>query len=326
MAILPDFSGVFDNSLRQSAWLAYWMSVLWTACIIVACITLQKMNDREVINVFIFDILADWFEVLAWTVWLLCAVWGVIAITLPARPRAVKRAALVFWLVLIGLHIITHCVFIVMFCKRCHTLFLNSLAGNIARDGVETFAHKFSQRSWVQDFLYVVTPVANWISAPYIFRFYHSLPPLDVLFWCGWNWVTVSFVLGVIPIMCFATCVPIILGYIHAIDCGGNGTEKCPPTKLALFYSLCVEDRMDIRDGVRKIREFEADYMRTDDSASVSDSSPSASGSISAEEGRGGTKSSSIRSYTGSESDQQRQDVKRIPSYKPSRAKKASMV
>jgi hypothetical protein len=283
-------------SLRHSAWIMYYVMVGWTASIIIVNEALQSMSKYDVLDVFVYAILSDWFEVVSWTIWLACCVWGFIALSLPVRPREPKRAALLLWIWLIVAHIIGHSIYTIMFCKRCHTLFINSLAGNVFRESVETFFQKSSQKAWVQNFLYVITPVANWISAGYVFQFFHQIPPLDILFWCGWNWVIIGFLIGVIPICCFVTTIPIVLGYINAIDKGGNGTESCKPSKIALFYTLDPLDRADIRLGVKNIEDFEYDQSTGDESSSGSSGNRSTPG----DEYVLGTNSSSLRSYSSS--------------------------
>jgi hypothetical protein len=163
-------------------------------------------------------------------------------------------------------------------------MFINSLAGNIAKGTLETFFHRSMQKQWVQDFLYVAVPVANWISAPFIYTFYHQIPPLDTLFWCGWNWVVITFFFGIVPVFIFALTIPVVLGYMHAIECGGNGTEMCKPSMLELFYSLDPVDRSDVRRGLKPIADFESEGSTDDDSGFNS-----------------GTHSSSLRSYSGSD-------------------------
>ena len=306
--MLLDIKGVSSTSLKGSAKLCYGILVFWTAGIIAATLVLNNMNTKALIEIFVINVFLDWHAIVPWTMWIICLGWGAIAVYLPVRPRAPKRAALMFWIVLIGCHIVTHGIWITVFCMRCHNFFINSLAGNIAKDTIEMFMSNTAKKGWVQDFLFVATPVANWVSAPYVFRFLQSLPPLDVVFWTGWNYVIVGFAFGVVPILCFAACIPIIMGYISAVDMGGNGSECVIPSKLELFYSLDARDRMDIRNGIKTITDFE--YLDSTDNSGTG-----SSGASSENEKVAHSKSSSLRSY--SESD----DIKRIPSYKPNRGK-----
>lgn len=310
MAVLPDFGGLGNLSLKDSVWAMHWVIVGWTVCVIAFLLTLQSMNQRVILDVLIFQITSDWFEVVTYTCWFLCVVWGFIAVSLPVRPREPKRAALFFWIFLILLHTVGHSVFIVMLCKRCHAFFTHSLLGNITKETVETFASKFAENQYVQTVLYLVTPVLNIISAPYVYQALHQIPPLDFLFWMGWNWVIVAFLAGVLPIICFIAAIPVVLGYVNAIDHGGNGTERCAPSKIALFYSLDYEDRKDVRRGLKTVESFQYDLSTGDEAGSGSS-------------GGSGTHSSSLRSYTGSElSSEEEKGPKRIPSYKPNRSGK----
>ena len=185
---------------------------------------------------------------------------------------------------------------------RSHKFFISSLFGNIAKSTIETFLDKTSKLSYVQDFLYVATPVVNWLSAPYIYHFLHSLPPLHLIFWAGWNWVLVGFAFGVLPVLSIAAVIPIIMGYISAIDLGGNGSECVAPSQLHLFYALDLEDRMTIRAGQKPMALFLEDADVKYNSGTGSSNSP------------GGSKSSSLRSW-----DEQDAKPSRIPSYKPNR-------
>lgn len=272
---------------------------------------LQGLNKLAALDVLIFQLTSDWFEVLTYTCWFVCVVWGFIAISLPVRPREPKRAALFFWLFLIFIHAVGHLVFIIMFCKRCHSFFIHSLLGNITKNTLETFTSSFAQKESVQQALSLAVPVMNMLSAPFVFDLLRQVPPLDIIFWLGWNWVIVAFFMGVIPVVSFILTVPVLLGYINAIDHGGNGTERCAPSKIALFYSLDLPDRMDIRRGMRNVESFQYDLSTSDEASSGS------SGEVRT------SRSSSLRSYTGSDyssEEESKSGPKRIPSYKPNRS------
>ena len=308
---MPNFSGLGNSSLNSSAWTMFYVIVGWTGSIIVAFNVLHSLNKTDVLDVLIFRMLVEWFEVMSWTVWLITIVWGFIALSLPARPRATKKAALWGFVFLIVCHIVAHSVFIFKFCRICHSFFVNSLAGNVIKATVETMASRFAQREFVQDFMHLTVPVANWVSAPYVFRLLLSMPPTAFFFWIGWNWALAVFILGILPVICFMTAIVVVMGLIHAVERGGNGNENVAPSKIALFYALDPEDRADVRSGFRKVDEF---------AFSSEEVSGASSGSTSEVEGSGGTKSSSLRSYTDSDVEQGK-DAKRIPSYKPNRTR-----
>ena len=314
--MLPDFSGFGGLSLKNSVWAMYGMIFVWTSLIMAFLLILQGLNKYDALNVLIFQLTSDWFEVVTYACWFVCVVWGFIAISLPVRPRAPKRAAVFFWLFLIFLHAVGHLVFIIMFCKRCHSFFIHCLAGNITKTTLETFTSSFAQKQIVQQALSLAVPVMNMISAPFVFDLLRQVPPLDIIFWLGWNWVIVAFFMGVLPVLSFILTVPVVLGYINAVDHGGNGTERCAPSKIALFYSLDLSDRMDIRRGMRNVESFQYDISTSDEASSGS------SGEV---RRTSRSNSSSLRSYTGSDysSEEESKSVvvpKRIPSYKPNRS------
>ena len=315
MAVLPDFAGLGGMSLKSLVWTMYGLICFWTLAILIFMVTLHHLNRHDVLEVFIIKITAEWFEVVTYTCWFVCAVWGFLAISLPVRPREPKRKALMFWIFLIVVHAIGHSVFVVMLCKRCHNFFSFSLAGNLAKETVETFLAKQAQNQYVQTALYVFVPIANVVSAPFIFQFLGQLPPLNFFFWMGWNWVVVAFIVGVIPMLCYMTTITVVLGYVNAIDHGGNGTERCAPSKIALFYSLEYEERTNIRKGFIDVETFQHDL-------STGEEGSSGSSGDSSSVVRSGTHSSSLRSYTGSDvsSESEEKGPKRIPSYKPNRS------
>ena len=313
MSVLPDFSGIGGNSLKQSAMTMLGAIFLLVGGIMGACIGIFSLNQYFIFDVLLDHLLLGWFGVMDWTVWFICMVWGFIAISLPCRPRDVKQKALSVLVVLFIFLIIAHGVWTVMFCYRCHYFFLNSLAGNVMKETVETFSERITHNGWIDKALYVAVPVLNWISAPYVYQLYQHLPPLHILFLCGWNWAIVSFVLGIIPIVVTIMAIVVILGYKHAIEKGGDGTENVPPSQIADFYALPYEDRCDIRFGLRKLEDFQY----SDLSDSYSSSSSESESESPEEEGSGGTGSGSRRSESVSEQEEKR--VKRIPSYKPNR-------
>jgi hypothetical protein len=142
----------------------------------------------------------------------------------------------------------------------------------------------------------------NFVAAPYTLKFFNNLPPLNIIFWCGWHWVFPAFIFGAVPVVFMGLSIVVILGYIHAIDRGGNGTEKCPPTKIALFYSLHPEDRVDIRKGIQRIENFESfddDYATSREPTMKGDS-----------------RQQNVED-PGSSDYSENGNVKRIPSYKP---------
>jgi hypothetical protein len=202
-------------------------------------------------------------------------------------------------------------MWIVLFLKRCHNFFLGSLAGNLLRNGVEAVSEKLADKDWVQDALYVAVPVMNFLSAPLMYSMYrNSFPPLHLGFLCGWNWALVAFALGVVPVIIDIAALVVVLGYKNAIDLGGDGNERVPPTKLAYFYSLPFVDRSNVRNGAAKLDDYEFassgseeydDFDKTSSESSLRE--------VISEEGSGGT-----RSISGSE-----EGIKRIPSYKPNR-------
>ena len=289
MGAFPDLRGGMGMSVRQLSWMMYTLIVVITGCLLATCVALHSLCVYDILDVFAYSMLLDWYAVLSWAIWFVCCWWGVIALSMPARPRSNKRRALIFWLFLVGAHIIGHSIYIATFCKRTHNFFLNSLAGNVAKETLETFLNRARTPRILEHFLYVAVPVANWVSAPYVYQFYQRIPPFDILFWCGWNWVIVAFVIGVIPLLIFLAAIPIVLGYVNAIDHGGNGTEYCKPSRIAFFYSLHPEDRGDVRAGVKHIEDFLFDDTTTDESNVEEE-----------DKYRDGRRSSSLRSYTGS--------------------------
>ena len=296
MAVVVDIKGIGRRSLQGSAWLCYYVICGITAFIFGLVQGLATMNHQKIVSIYILQIFEGWFSVIAWVMWFVCILGGYMAIAMPVRPRASKRAALKFWICLVVAHMATHTIWICCICMRCHTFFFNLLAGNIVKEGVETFLEKSSKKQYTQDILYVTTPVLNFISAPFILKFLsQNLPPLNIIFWAGWNWVLVAFLFGIIPLFCIGTAIPVILGYITAIDMGGNGSENVPPSKIAFFYSLDRQDRNDIRTGNLTLAMIEDDLLFGSKSGTGSSNSP--------------------RSYAVEE------EPKRIPSYKPNRGK-----
>jgi hypothetical protein len=313
MSVLPDFGGVGGSSLKQSALNMLGAIFLLVGGIMGACIGIFSMNQYFIFDVLLDHLLLGWFGVIDWTMWFICIVWGFIAVSMPCRPRDVKQKALSLLIVFLVLLIVTHGIWTVMFCYRCHYFFLNSLAGNVAKETIETFSDRITQNKWIDKALYIAVPVLNWISAPYVYQLYQQLPPLNLLFLCGWNWAIFGFLLGVIPIALMSIAVVVILGYKHAIERGGDGSENVAPSQIADFYALPYEDRCDIRLGLRKIEDFQYSDL-SDTYSSSSDYSESESPE---EEGSGGTGSGSRRGESVSEEDNK--NVKRIPSYKPNR-------
>ncbi len=305
--MLPDFRGVGRFSLRQAALTANVLLVLITGGILAVSLVLLAMVRFYAYSIFVQLAFFEWHAAAAWTMWLITVIWGFIAIGLPARPRAPKRAAILLWVFLIFCHMAFHTVYICVLCWRCHNFFRNTLAGNIMKNSMDTLLNQWSTYRSVRHYMYAVVPIANIVSAPYVFRFLHQFPPLDIIFYLGWSWAYPAFVFGVIPLVFMAGAMVIGLGYMHAIDRGGNGTEKCPPSRIALFYSLHPEDRADIRRGIKKIEDFylldeEADLMNT-----------ALTSKEHTKEDPGGS------DYSSENGDAERGDgsVKRIPSYKP---------
>ena len=311
--MLPDFRGVGSLSLHKAALTGNIVLAAMTALILALSLVLLAMVKFYAYSIFVQLAFFEWHASAAWTMWLITVLWGFLAISLPARPRAPKRAAILFWVFLIFCHMAFHTVYICVLCWRCHNFFLNSLAGNIIKNTADTLLNKWSTYNGVRHYMYAVVPLANIISAPFVFQFLKQYPPLDVIFFIGWSWVYPAFVFGAIPLVVMVGVMIIGLGYMHAVDRGGNGTERCPPSKIALFYSLHPEDRADIRRGAKKIEDFytldeEADLMNA--------------GLTAKEHTREDPGGSDYSSENGAENESS--SVKRIPSYKPRRANTAS--
>ena len=300
-------------SLKRAALTANIVLVLMTGGILAISLVLLAMVKYYAYSIFVQLAFFEWHAASAWTMWLITVVWGFIAIGIPARPRAPKRAAILLWVFLIFCHMAFHTMYICMLCWRCHNFFLNSLLGNIAKNSADTLLNHWVSYREVRQYMYAVVPLVNIISAPYVFRFLHQFPPLDIIFYLGWSWAYPAFVFGVIPLTVMGGAMVIGLGYMHAIDRGGNGTERCPPSRIALFYSLHPEDRADIRRNVKKIEDFylvdeEADLMNT-----------ALTSKEHTKEDPGGS------DYASSDNGREDGNVKRIPSYKPKRAAEKSL-
>lgn len=310
--MLPDFRGIGSLSLHKAALTANIVLVAITGLILALSLVLLAMVRYYAYSIFVQLAFFEWHAASAWTMWLITVVWGFVAIGLPARPRAPKRAALLLWVFLVFCHMAFHILYICVLCWRCHNFFLNTLAGNILKSTFDTLLNQWSTYRGVRDYMYAVVPLMNLISAPHVFRFLHQYPPLDVIFYLGWSWVYPAFLFGVLPLVVMAGTMVVGLAYMHAVDRGGNGTERCPPSKIALFYSLHPEDRADIRRGLKKIEDFyvldeEADLMNTGlTSKELTNEDPGGSDYSSENGGENETSGS----------------VKRIPSYKPKRGEK----
>jgi hypothetical protein len=325
MAILPDFRGIGGMPLKKSVVAMCAVISVLMGGILGTCIGLNTLNKYFYLDILIERTLFGWFAVVDWAMWVVCIGWGLFAVSIPARPRETKQRALDLFLFFLLCLVATHSLWIVMFCARCHNFFLNSLAGNFIRETVETLSDKIMQNSWIEKAMLIAVPVLNWISAPTMFQLYVQLPPLQILFFVGWNWAVVAFVVGMIPVVIMLVTIVVVLGYKHAILMGGNGTENVPPSKIAMFYDQTPVDRADIRAGVVMLEDVlvareDMGSKSSSSSSSFNSSSDSSSASSSGrsspeEEGSGGTKSSSLRSYSSKE----QREVKRIPSYKPNR-------
>jgi len=306
--MLPDFRGFGGYSLRAAAILVLAVLIGITGTIIGLSIFLGSLTRYFAYDIFVQVVFFEWHASSAWVMWLLTVSWGAFAISLPARPRQAKRTALLVWMVLICFHMVFHTLWIVLFCRRCHNFFRGTLAGNVFKGGVDLFLSKYTHNQYVQGFMYIAVPILNLVSAPYTMRFFNQLPPLNVIFWIGWNWVYPAFILGALPVVFMGMSIVIVLGYIHAIDRGGNGTELCPPSKIALYYSLHPEDRADIRNGVQRIENFESldsedEYLSSREQTKMGKQQQ--------------VKVPARDNDPGSSDYSENGDVKRIPSYKP---------
>jgi hypothetical protein len=308
MAGALDFSGLGGMSLKQSSLTMLWVIFVVGGALFGTSVGLLSLNRHYMLDILIENMFIPWFSIANWAMWFICFVWGYIAIILPCRPRFNKIQALNMFLILLVLHTASHMMWMILFLKRAHNFFGGSLAGNIAKETVESLSEKFAQKEWVQNVLFVAVPVLNFLTAPMMYELYRDhFPPLHLAFLVGWNWAASAFVLGAIPVVINCITLVVVLGYKSAVIEGGDGTETVAPSKLAFFYSLPYRDRRDIRDGATLLDDYENDYNTTEESGYAS-SIQSGEG----EEASGGSKTPSSRGGG-------HHKVKRIPSYKPNR-------
>jgi dynein intermediate chain 2, axonemal len=253
-----DIRGIgYGMSLRSSVLSLIAGMSIFTGLIIIGSFLLYNINNKPVFDLTVMMVFLDYHAVIAWTTWLICMTWGWVAISIPARPREAKKAALTFLAFLLFLHAVAHALWIIVLCRRCYVFFLNLLAGNFIRDGVEIAFGKISTSEFVNSLANAATEITNALSIPLIYKALQSVPPLDIIYMFGLNWVFLAFLLGVIPILMILTAIPVVATYRRAIVMGGNGTENCAPSQIELFYSLHHEDRKDIREGTKNIADFE---------------------------------------------------------------------
>ncbi len=315
-----DIPGIGGNSLKRSSWTVLVLMCGLQLGILLFSITMNAMHRSSpsytITHRLIEKMTFPWFSVINWSMFAICIGWGIVALNIPVRPREPKQKALVLFVLLIFIYTGTHIMWTVMFCKRCHNLYMNSLIGNLLKEAVETVSERLARNDYVDSALYLAVPVLNWAATPMVFQFYRDhFPPLHIHFWLGWNWSITAFFFGVVHIIINLLAIVVILGYKSAIDCGGDGNENVAPSKLAFFYSLTYKERCDVRYGALTLEDLE--LSDSDESETSGFENESSSNTGDNEEGSGGTKSSnSLKSYSGSS---QREDLKRIPSYKPYR-------
>ena len=92
MGMLVDIKGIGPLSLKRSAWAGFGVIFFWTFSTMLITNILSGLNHQPLISIYIIHIFLEWHSVLAWTTWFICIAWGAIALSLPVRPRAPKRA------------------------------------------------------------------------------------------------------------------------------------------------------------------------------------------------------------------------------------------
>ncbi len=253
-----NLKGLGDNmSLRQSVLVMMFGWTVMTVGLAALCIVFFSLNHYPILEVTVMRVFLDWHATVGWTMWFICMMWGLIAVYMPSRPRAVKKAALTFFMVLIVLHAFAHATWISVMVFRCHNFFRNMLVGNFLRDSVEVFVGKFEKDDLATRAADIATTVTNIMTVSAVYGFLMQVPPLLFVYWMGMNWVITTFFLGLVPCFIILTGLPLVLSYRYAVHMGGNGTENCEPSRIPQFYSLSLGDRRDVRAGIRKIRDFD---------------------------------------------------------------------